>query len=418
MRPTEIIQKYVNHAKWDRQCVQPLWPSLSYDLHSTSASRHISKGCPAVTRLPERLSFSCRDFPTWILNANHRKRYIGRIPAPATTTHNISLPTLDKIAGRRPGTRPMEESPSQSPLTQPDSESPETGRRERMLHEFPRAHVTNLGGGTIGPVYLTRSQDGKVLFAEARLFHAPFTHMIIDSPALLDMFESPTQRVDLDALGHPWPQFRLEPREDMRFDVARLAREEYVRSGNKLEYTVKGSPYVSTMEVTASERVTRKRSQPAVSIEVQGTRHSERTSAKKKRVSSDTYQKQVSLPVTSPASPSPGASGVYTVATQLDETQAEAVITQMSVLKRKMFGMLSPDDQSTYEWVLTTGLKRQGKEGAKFRTIVADKLRELMLSQGERSTELQTLHNQYADLQRKLEKRWPYHLPHIDKLQD
>ncbi|KAF2449183.1 hypothetical protein P171DRAFT_427438 [Karstenula rhodostoma CBS 690.94] len=310
----------------------------------------------------------------------------------------------------------MEHSPSQSPLTKPDSESPETSRRDRMLHEFPRAHVTNLGGGTIGPVYLTRTQDGKVLSAEAQLFHAPFTHMVIDSPALLNMFKSPAQRVDLDALGHPWPQFRLEPQEDMTFGVARLAREEYVRSGNKLEYTVKGSPYVSTMEVTASEQVARKRSQPPVSIEVQATRHSERTSAKKRRVSSETYQRQVSLPITYPASPSPGASGSYTVATKLDDTQAEDVISEMSVLKGKIFGMLSADDQSTYEWVLTTGLKRQGKEGAKFRSIVADKLRELMLSQGERSKELQTLHNQYADLQRKLEKRWPYHLPHIDKL--
>ncbi|KAK7186415.1 hypothetical protein DPSP01_013106 [Paraphaeosphaeria sporulosa] len=310
----------------------------------------------------------------------------------------------------------MDQSPSQSPLTQPDSEEPETSRRERMLHEFPRAHVTNLGGGTIGPVYLTCAQDGKVLFAEARLYHAPFTHMVIDSPALLSMFKSPTQRVDIEALGHPWPRFRLEPREKFNFDVARLTREEYVRSGNKLEYTVKGSPYVSTMEVTATEPAARKRSQPIVSNEVQGTRHSERTSGRKKRISSDTYQKQVSLPVTSPASPSPGASGVYTVATKLDETQAEAVIGKMAVLKGKIFGMLSADDRSTYEWVLTTGLKRQGKEGAKFRTIVADKLRELMFSQGERSKELQTLHNQYADLQRQLEKRWPYHLPHIEKL--
>lgn len=285
-----------------------------------------------------------------------------------------------------------------------------------MLHEFPRAHVTNLGGGTIGPVYLNCTQEGKVISAEARLFHAPFTHMIIDSPALLSMFKGPSKRVDLAALGHPWPRFRLEPRDDMNFDVARLSREEYVRSGNQLEYTVKGSPYVSTMEVTPSEPVARKRSQPNISIEAHGTRHSERTSGKKRRVSSDTYQRRVSLPAMSPVSPSPGASAIYTVATKLDETQAEAVISQMSVLKANMYDILSDDDQSTYEWVLTTGLKRQGKEGAKFRTIVADKLRELMTAQGERSEELQTLHNQYADLQRQLEKRWPYHLPHIDKL--
>ncbi|KAF9741150.1 hypothetical protein PMIN06_005561 [Paraphaeosphaeria minitans] len=312
----------------------------------------------------------------------------------------------------------MEPSSSQSPLTQPDSEEPETSRRERMLHEFPRAHVTNLAGGTIGPVYLTCTQDGKALFAEAQLFHAPFSHMVIDSPALLSMFKGPTQRVDIDALGHPWPRFRLEPREDLNFDVARLTREEYVRSGNRSEYSVKGSPYVSTIEVTASEQVTRKRSQPPVSVELQVTRHSRRTSGRKKRILSDTYQKQVILPITSPASPSSGASGVYTVATNLDDTHAEAIISQMSVIKGNIFGMLSADDQSTYEWVLTTGLKRQGKEGAKFRTIVADKLRELMLSQGERSEELQKLHNQYADLQRQLEKRWPYHLPHIDKLTD
>jgi hypothetical protein len=310
----------------------------------------------------------------------------------------------------------MEQSPSQSPLTTPDSGSPDTRRRERMLHEFPRAHVTNLCGGTIGPVYLTRTQDGKVLLAEAQLFHAPFEHMVIDSPALLSMFKGPTQQVDLDALDHPWPRFRLEPREKMCFDVARLAREEYVRSGNKLEYMVKGSPYVSTMEITASEQVTRKRSQPTVSIEAPGTRHSERTSSKKKRTSSDAFQKQASLPLTSPASPSPGASGVYTVATKLNETEAEAIKEEMSVLKKRLFDLLSADDQSAYEWVLTTGLKRQGKEGAKFRNIVADKLREVLTAQSELSGELQTLHNQYADLQRRLEKRWPYHLPHIDKL--
>jgi hypothetical protein len=309
----------------------------------------------------------------------------------------------------------MEQSPSQSPLTTPDSGSPDTRRRERMLHEFPRAHVTNLCGGTIGPVYLTRTQDGKVLLAEAQLFHAPFEHMVIDSPALLSMFKGPTQQVDLDALDHPWPRFRLEPREKMCFDVARLAREEYVRSGNKLEYMVKGSPYVSTMEITASEQVTRKRSQPTVSIEAPGTRHSERTSSKK-RTSSDAFQKQASLPLTSPASPSPGASGVYTVATKLNETEAEAIKEEMSVLKKRLFDLLSADDQSAYEWVLTTGLKRQGKEGAKFRNIVADKLREVLTAQSELSGELQTLHNQYADLQRRLEKRWPYHLPHIDKL--
>ncbi|KAJ4359502.1 uncharacterized protein N0V89_000057 [Didymosphaeria variabile] len=312
----------------------------------------------------------------------------------------------------------MEQSPSQSPLTTPDSASSgPSSRRERMLHDFPRAHVTNLGGGIIGPVYLTRTQDGEVLFAEAQLFQAPFKHMVIDSPTLLDMFKGPTQRIDLNVLDHPWPQFRLEPREDMKFDVARLTREEYVRSGDKLEHAVKGHPYASVMEVTPSVQVARKRSQqPSVSTEVQGTRQSERTSARKKRPSRDPDEYGLALPITFPASPSPGALAGYAVATTLDDAQAENVRDQMSVLKENMFDLLSADNRSTYEWVLTTGLKRQGKEGAKFRVIVADRLRELMRSQGDRAKELQSLHNQYAELQRSLEKRWPYHLPHIDKL--
>ncbi|KAL1591665.1 hypothetical protein SLS60_011663 [Paraconiothyrium brasiliense] len=311
----------------------------------------------------------------------------------------------------------MEQSPSQSPLTTPDSASPgPSSSRERMLHDFPRAHVTNLGGGSIGPVYLTRTQDGKVLFAEAQLFQAPFKHMVVDSPTLLNMFKSPMQRVDLSVLDHPWPRFRLEPREKMNFDVARLAREEFVRSGNRMEYAVKGHPYASVMEVTPSVQIARKRSQPSMSTEVQGIRQSERTSSRKKRPSRDPDENGMTLPPTFPASPSPGTPGRYAVATKLDDAQAETVRDQMSVLKENMFDIMSADNRSTYEWVLTTGLKRQGKEGAKFRVIVADRLRELMRSQGGRAKELQTLHNRYAALQRSLEKRWPYHLPHIDKL--
>lgn len=288
-----------------------------------------------------------------------------------------------------------------------------------MLHKFPREHVTNLGGGTIGPIYITRTQDGKALFAEAELFRAPFKHMIIDSPALLDMFQNPMRHVNLDVLNHPWPQFHLAPREEMDFDVARLERLEYVRSGNKMGHMVKGHPYVSTVEVTPPVQAgqeARKRSQPNVAAEVQGTRHSERMSSKKSRPSLDSNQGGMRLPVIAPTSPSPGVPVGYTIATRLDDAQAETVRDQMSDLKEEMFELLSAEDRQTYEWVLTTGLKRQGKEGAKFRVKVIERLQDLMRAQGDRAKELQRLHNQYAQLQRQLEKRWPYHLPHIDKL--
>lgn len=276
-----------------------------------------------------------------------------------------------------------------------------------MLHEFPRAHVTNLGGGTIGPVFLTRTQDGKVLFAEAQLFRAPFNHMVIDSPELLKMFKGPTQPVEFAVLDHPWPEFHLEPREPMKFDVARLERSKYVRSDDRLGHMVKGHPYASVMEVTPHPQPVRKKSQPAVSNETQGTRQSARMASK------TTEDIQVKLPIIAFSRPSPGN---YVVATALDSATAAIVQGNMFAIKEKMFHILSEDGQQTYDWVLTTGLKRQGKEGERFRNRVVDRLRELMREHGKKARELLALHNQYAENQRRLEKRWPYHLPHIDEI--
>ncbi|KAJ4295547.1 hypothetical protein N0V90_007560 [Kalmusia sp. IMI 367209] len=278
-----------------------------------------------------------------------------------------------------------------------------------MRHDFPRAHVTNLGGGTIGPIYITRTAKGEVLFAEAKLFGAPFKHMIIDSPKLLNIFKSPDKPIDLDVLDHPWPALRLVEREHLNFDVARLEQVEYVRSGNSLGNKagsmVKGHPYVSVVEVTPPAQAAKK-PRLVAPAEKPARRHSERRTSKTLRNPH---------PMIKRASPSPGG---YTIATTLSESEAVDVTNQMVVLKEEIFNSLSTEDASKYEWVLTTGLKRQGKEGPKFRDKVAEVVRTLLRAQGSRAEELQALHNQYAELHRRLEKRWPYHLPHIDRLDE
>ncbi|KAF1967708.1 hypothetical protein BU23DRAFT_559186 [Bimuria novae-zelandiae CBS 107.79] len=330
----------------------------------------------------------------------------------------------------------MDQSVSQSPLTQPSSDASDEdiGRGEKMLHGFPRSHVTNLGGGTIGPVYLTRTQDGKVLFAEAQLYRAPFKHMVIDTPELLQMFKDPAQPVDFSVLNHPWPEFRLEPREVMKFDVARLERLQYVRSGNKIGQMVKGHPYASVMEVTPPAQAPRNKSQAAVASEVQIKRQSARNALKATEVAEapeyiepikpiettkpanpaePTEPIGTTLPIiTSQERPSPSS---YVVSTALDSITRAAIQGEMYHLKEKIYNLLHDcEDKQTFDWVVSTGLKRQGKEGERFRNKIIDTLRELMRKQAARGGELQQLYNQYAEKQRRLERRWPYHLPHID----
>lgn len=306
----------------------------------------------------------------------------------------------------------MDQSPtSQTSPATPASDTSELPRGERMQHEFPRSHVTNLGGGTIGPVHITRTPKGDVLFAEAKLYGAPFKHMIIDSPSLLRMFESPDKPIDLGVLNRPWPELRLVEREHLNFEVARLEQIEYVRSANHMGNTMgsvaKGHPFATVVEVTTQpEHVAKK---PRIAPpETPATRHSERRTSKTLSIP------QIALPIAKRESPSPGG---YTVATALSESEAVDIANQMVVLKEAIFDLLD-NDRPKYEWVLTTGLKRQGKEGPKFRDKVADSLRALMRAQGERGTELQDLHNQYAELHRRLEKRWPYHLPNIDRFEE
>lgn len=306
----------------------------------------------------------------------------------------------------------MVQSPSQSPLTQgSDASDDHVSRREKILHQFPRAHVTNLGGGTIGPVYLTLTQDDQVLFAEARLHRAPFKHMVIDSPELLKMFKDPSLPVDLNVFDHPWPKFRLEPREALNFDVARLERLQYVRSADKTELMVKGHTYATAIEVTPPEAATRRISQPSISTEVQSTRQSARKGSRTVETGT-TEVTDLTLPIMS-SRRSPGGYTVV-VSGELDNITQASFEAEMAALKEKIFDLLSEDGQRTYEWVLSTGLKRQGKEGEKFRNKVSDTLRDLMRHHGANGRELLALHNQYAEKQRRLEKRWPYHLPHID----
>ena len=308
----------------------------------------------------------------------------------------------------------MDQSPSQSPLTQHGSDASDdhVSRREKILHQFPRAHVTNLGGGTIGPVYLTLTQDGQILFAEAQLHRAPFKHMVIDSPELLRMFKDPSQPVDLNVFDHPWPEFRLEPREALNFDVARLERLQYVRSADKTGLIVKGHTYATAIEVTPPEAAPRRVSQPSISTEVQSTRQSTRK-APKTIDTGTTESADLSLPIMS-SRRSPGGYTVV-VAAELDNITQAGFKAEMAALKERIFDLLSANGQETYEWVLSTGLKRQGKEGEKFRNKVADTLRHLFRQHGGKGRELLALHNQYAEKQRRLEKRWPYHLPHIDE---
>lgn len=279
-----------------------------------------------------------------------------------------------------------------------------------MLHGFPRAHVTNLGGGTIGHIHLTRTDDGNVLLAEAKLHSAPFSHMVIDSPELLKMFKSPTEPVDLSVFDHPWPEFRLEPREPFKFDVARLERLQYVRSADKAGLTVKGHPYATAMDLTPSAPEIRRTSHSAAPVEVQSTRHSAR---KAPRIS-DAEPANVSDARLAIRTPKRTTSGGYTLATALDDATRATIQGEMDALKEQIFSLLTSEGQQTYDWVLWTGLKRQGKEGERFRNKVIETLKELMKAHEPRGKELLTLYNQYAEKQRTLEKRWPYHLPHID----
>lgn len=308
--------------------------------------------------------------------------------------------------------------------------------RHRMLHAFPEFHVRNLGGGTIGPVYLNCTPEGQVLFADAKLHGAPFEEMIIDSPELLRMFKDPRDPIDVTTLGQPWPMFRLVERAEMDFHIGRLEQEEYVRADSYSGFTLKGHPYQTKMQITASVIDTEtgtSRAHSAPKAETQATRQPKRVVIRSSSLKARSSPRNrpmmadavslgpVPVPVSVPPRPTPmkpikpvqgsPAGAPYSYETALPKEEAEILSDRMSQLKQQLWEIMSAEDQVSYEWLLTTGLRRQGKEGSKFRARNSELLKDIKKASGSRGEQFRSLHNQYAELQHKLERRWPYHIP-------
>ena len=282
--------------------------------------------------------------------------------------------------------------------------------RYKMTHEFPHLHVRNLMGGTIGPVYITVDKYGNNLFADAVLHDAPFKQMVIDSPLLLRMFTKPEDPIDVTAVGHPWPMFRLVEREEMNFDVARLVREEFVRADTKSGFTPKEHQYTTKMKVKPTQATNGNKMPPAPMVADDTLKPRKLPERIKPIVSTP---KASTSKASTPKSIRDSPPTVYRHETKLSKELEESILAQMEALKKEIHDILPLDGQSQYQWLLTTGLKRQGKEGAKFRGKIVTIICELMRSLGDQGNELKILHNRYAELQRKLERRWVYHLPII-----
>lgn len=93
-----------------------------------------------------------------------------------------------------------------------------------------------------------------------------------------------------------------------------------------------------------------------------------------------------------------------------------AITANMNAVKAQILALLSSDDQEQYNFFLDTGIKRMGKQGHTYRERMRLDIRNLFRKDGVPTEEIIRLHNQYAELQNKIEKRWPYHLPVLEPL--
>lgn len=91
------------------------------------------------------------------------------------------------------------------------AEQHKTAIRVRVKDRFPSAHIEAFGAGTIGRLHTTRNAQGEIVMAEARLHNAPYQRLIIDDPNILRIFGVNGEDINMDALLHPWPRFRLDP---------------------------------------------------------------------------------------------------------------------------------------------------------------------------------------------------------------
>jgi hypothetical protein len=289
---------------------------------------------------------------------------------------------------------------------------------ERVTSRFPRHHIKNIGAGTIGTIYLQRNAIGEVERAEAKLEDAPFKTMIITSPHLLQIFRDSSDSINFDVLNHPAPEFRLVESEPGNFDVGMLVAVEYVRTNDSVGIVSKERASSSRVSIVASAPITttaprsKSRSERSERPTIQPTRTSGRNHGVPLIEMSESNH-------TNTASPSPQAPPIESypyVATDRAPPGVDvaAVTAGMDTLRAQVLDHLSEEDQEKYTYLLTRGCKTMSKAGQAARDKMRLKLRELLESCGDEYGTVAELHNEYADLFRKIETRLTHQIPKIE----
>jgi hypothetical protein len=296
-------------------------------------------------------------------------------------------------------------------MTQPDP--------ERVPLPFPRLLIKNIGAGTVGPVYLYRNATGQIERAVAKLYDAPFKTMVITSPHILQIFGERGDRIDFDSLNHPEPSFRLAESEPGSFETGVLTTIEYVRTNDRLGIVPQGLASSKRLTIIPSTAY----KQPTLRTSMS---HNEKPTTLPTRISGRNHSGpllEMSEPNSTPKSTpkispipqiKPSPFPLYVPGENPPpNVDVPAVTAQMDIIRADILAALSEEDREKYMYMLTRGCKTMAKSGAAARERMRDKIGELFGQYVDQYQSLAKLHNQYAVLLQKIERRFTHHLPTI-----
>ncbi|KAF2689895.1 hypothetical protein K458DRAFT_426768 [Lentithecium fluviatile CBS 122367] len=286
-------------------------------------------------------------------------------------------------------------------------------KRERVPQPFPHLQIKNIGGGTVGPVYLQRNATAHIEHAEAILYDAPFQRMIIDSPDILRIFGERGDRIDFSVLNHPVPLFRLEESEPGNFEVGVLKAVEYVRTNDRFGLLPRGRASSERISIIASAPTAQA---PAARSRSQNERPTVQPIRSSGRHNGGPLV-EVSAP--NPTSSTPKArTPTLPPITPRERPQTEAgipaITPDMEAIKDRILALLPEESRDNYRHYLGRGLQTMGKSGQKARDKMRVNIREVLGTCGDHFETAADLHNQYAELWQRIETRHAYHVPRLE----
>jgi hypothetical protein len=286
---------------------------------------------------------------------------------------------------------------------------------ERVPIPFPRLRIRNIGAGTVGPVYLYRNAVGEIERAVAKLYDAPFKTMIITSPHLLQIFGEHGDRIDFDSLKHPEPSFRLVESEPGNFETGVLTAIEYVRTNDRIGIVAQGLasskrlsivPFIPSKQQTLKTSVSQNEQPAAQPTRISGRNHGgplvEVSEPNSRRSSQSPQARARTFALYVPGENPP------------PNVDVAAITSEMDAIRAKIIAVLSEEDREKYTYLLTRGCKTMAKSGAAARERMRDKFRQLFGEYADQFETLARLHNQYAGLLQKVERRFTHHLPMLE----